>query len=202
MSMYSIAKSIGLPATYVELRHQATHEELPSLSKLRTATQKALMWIWEYYWVNLTANDDGREEAGGVTECREFVKRVVGEENDERRRELHSHLSNWEEDELLMAITEVQWTEKDSKILLRCLELHRNISNRGATSSGTTGQGIKVENLDKLRQEMASMEQCLEDDQDESRAKHRVEEKAVPLEEGNGWTMWEGPWVPKPIGLV
>lgn len=202
MSMYSIAKSIGLPATYVELRHQATHEELPSLAKLRTATQKALTWIWEYYWVNLTANEDGKEHVRGVNECREFVRRVVGEGDDGRRRELENHLSKWEEDELLMAITQVQWTEKDSKVLLRCLELHRKISNRGGTSSVSTEQAVKVGNLDKFRKEMAGMEQSLEDAEDEPRSKSQVEDKGSEMKGRKGWAMWEGPWVPKPIGVV
>ncbi|TVY80687.1 Pre-rRNA-processing protein las1, partial [Lachnellula suecica] len=63
--MYSLAKTIGLPATYVELRHQATHEELPSLSKLRTATQKALRWIWDYYWANLTLQPEAPADREG-----------------------------------------------------------------------------------------------------------------------------------------
>jgi len=37
-SIINIAKIIGLPIAFVELRHQATHEELPSLSSLREAT--------------------------------------------------------------------------------------------------------------------------------------------------------------------
>jgi ribosomal biogenesis protein LAS1 len=52
-NMYSIAKEIGLPATFVELRHQATHEELPTLPKFRSAAQRAMTWIWDYYWRDL-----------------------------------------------------------------------------------------------------------------------------------------------------
>ncbi|KAL2191077.1 Las1-domain-containing protein [Thermothelomyces heterothallicus CBS 203.75] len=95
MSMYDVAKSVGLPATFVELRHQATHEQLPSLTRLRTAADKALDWIWEYYWRGLTAGDSdsdsdsdehesdadedeadasGREESGG-----EAMEGVLGE---------------------------------------------------------------------------------------------------------------------------
>ncbi|KAK3403578.1 Las1-like-domain-containing protein [Sordaria brevicollis] len=58
MSMYGVAKSVGLPATFVELRHQATHEQLPSLTRLRTAAKKGLEWIWEYYWKHLPEVDD------------------------------------------------------------------------------------------------------------------------------------------------
>lgn len=36
----SIAAQIGLPAWFVELRHQATHEDLPSLSVLRDAAKE------------------------------------------------------------------------------------------------------------------------------------------------------------------
>lgn len=49
-SMYQVAKEIDLPASFVELRHQATHEDLPSLVVLRRATARALEWLWDYYW--------------------------------------------------------------------------------------------------------------------------------------------------------
>lgn len=48
--MYQVAKEIDLPASFVELRHQATHEDLPSLVVLRRATTRALEWLWDYYW--------------------------------------------------------------------------------------------------------------------------------------------------------
>ena len=62
MSMYGVAKSVGLPATFVELRHQATHEQLPSLTRLRTAAKKGLEWIWEYYWKHLPEVEDEDEK--------------------------------------------------------------------------------------------------------------------------------------------
>ena len=48
--MYQVAKEIGLPASFVELRHQAIHEDLPSLIVLRRATARSLEWLWDYYW--------------------------------------------------------------------------------------------------------------------------------------------------------
>lgn len=62
MSMYGVAKSVGLPATFVELRHQATHEQLPSLIRLRVAARKALDWIWDYYWKELPSTTEGDED--------------------------------------------------------------------------------------------------------------------------------------------
>lgn len=71
--MYAKAKQIGLPASFVELRHEATHGDLPSLVVLRRAAERALEWLWNDYWKyldmrtdslsddNLSAFKDGRE---------------------------------------------------------------------------------------------------------------------------------------------
>lgn len=45
ISMYDKAKQIGLPSSFVEMRHQATHEEFPSLTVLRRAVEKSLSWL-------------------------------------------------------------------------------------------------------------------------------------------------------------
>ncbi len=72
--MYVKAKQIGLPASFVELRHEATHANLPSLVVLRRAAEKALDWLWNDYWQyldvrtgnldedELSAFKDGREK--------------------------------------------------------------------------------------------------------------------------------------------
>ncbi|KAI1984271.1 hypothetical protein LOZ54_004583 [Ophidiomyces ophidiicola] len=52
-TMYHKATALGVPASFVELRHEATHRELPSLAALRTAAQRSLDWLWDYYWVKL-----------------------------------------------------------------------------------------------------------------------------------------------------
>lgn len=49
-SMYQAANHIGLPESFVELRHQATHDELPVLLVLRQAVTRSLKWLWQYYW--------------------------------------------------------------------------------------------------------------------------------------------------------
>ena len=48
--MFQRAVDLGLPASFVELRHEATHRELPSLVVLRNAAQRSLEWLWDYYW--------------------------------------------------------------------------------------------------------------------------------------------------------
>jgi Las1-like len=49
-SMYAHALELGLPESFVELRHQAIHEEMPHLEILRVRTREALDWLWERWW--------------------------------------------------------------------------------------------------------------------------------------------------------
>lgn len=56
--LHTLAKRVGLPSWFVDLRHWGTHErELPSLEMLRIAAKDALVWLWDHYW-----NDDELEE--------------------------------------------------------------------------------------------------------------------------------------------
>ncbi|KAG8931875.1 rRNA-processing protein las1 [Tulasnella sp. 418] len=47
----SIAAQIGLPGWFIELRHAATHEDLPSLQVLREGAKEALNWLLHNYWI-------------------------------------------------------------------------------------------------------------------------------------------------------
>ncbi|KAL8832755.1 MAG: hypothetical protein Q9170_004753 [Blastenia crenularia] len=57
VSMYEKANELDLPASFVEVRHEAIHGELPSLVVLRQAAERALRWLWDDYWRHLE-NDD------------------------------------------------------------------------------------------------------------------------------------------------
>ncbi|KAK9478326.1 Las1-like-domain-containing protein [Lipomyces japonicus] len=50
LPLHLLATKIGLPTYFVELRHECTHEELPSLSTLRTGARRAVAWLKEKYW--------------------------------------------------------------------------------------------------------------------------------------------------------
>jgi len=49
-SVASLASSAGLPRILVDLRHESTHNELPSISALRLAAHHALAWLQTNYW--------------------------------------------------------------------------------------------------------------------------------------------------------
>jgi ribosomal biogenesis protein LAS1 len=72
LPMHMLARNLDLPASFVEVRHAATHEALPSLAVLRTLAERGLVWLWVHYWGGLDQGDG--EEGRGVE--RELVERV------------------------------------------------------------------------------------------------------------------------------
>ncbi|KAH7342794.1 Las1-like-domain-containing protein [Rhexocercosporidium sp. MPI-PUGE-AT-0058] len=195
LSMYSIAKTIGLPATYVELRHQATHEELPSLSKLRTATQKALHWIWDYYWVKLPPAPLTRQE-----DCGAFLKRLFEDRGAEGYVGFEEEMGMWDEDVLLQALWKIDMESSDNDARSWVMGMHRKIAK------GQRGNWVDVDgeveplcSIEEVRAELEEMEKVLDAQEDEMTVGNVWKD---PSPECKGWSMWEGPWVPKPIGMV
>ncbi|QSL64844.1 hypothetical protein MERGE_002148 [Pneumocystis wakefieldiae] len=62
--MQTLARNIDLPLSFVEIRHAATHEQLPSLVVLRSMTNRALEWLLDKYWSRSYEEEDiqGMEE--------------------------------------------------------------------------------------------------------------------------------------------
>ena len=46
----TLAKKIGIPVVLVDIRMEASHQELPSLATLRHGSERALQWLFERYW--------------------------------------------------------------------------------------------------------------------------------------------------------
>ncbi len=49
-SVLNLAERLGLPGWIVELRHDATHNQLPSFSVLKAAARHLLDWYFNFYW--------------------------------------------------------------------------------------------------------------------------------------------------------
>ncbi|CAO2837401.1 unnamed protein product [Amaranthus hypochondriacus] len=49
-SIADAAEEIGMPRMLVDIRHEGSHRELPSLRLLRLASTKALDWLKSFYW--------------------------------------------------------------------------------------------------------------------------------------------------------
>ena len=67
VSMYTQAQKIGLPALFVDIRHEATHGDMPNLTNLRSAAERALRWLWEDYWKGLEEQEVALPASGGLT---------------------------------------------------------------------------------------------------------------------------------------
>ncbi|WCJ42121.1 las1-like family protein [Euphorbia peplus] len=51
ISIADASAAIGIPRTLIDIRHESSHRDLPSLNLVRDAAVKAIDWIKAYYWV-------------------------------------------------------------------------------------------------------------------------------------------------------
>jgi hypothetical protein len=186
--MYSIAKVIGLPATFVELRHQSTHEQLPSLAKLRSAAARALAWIRGYYWEHLSESDSSSNSQHDP--CREALLKYLREDDEARRAKVIKELDgSWETDRLLRTLAELQETLPGNQVYLKCLKLSRDLL--------ASEEKRKAEEEAKVETDVDA-EQKVQDRTGEqgNAAISALEDSAT------GWSRYQGHWEPKPIGVV
>jgi ribosomal biogenesis protein LAS1 len=90
--MSEIAVKLGLPHEFVQVRHDATHRELPSLEILRSETRKCLEWIWDNYWsvLSKTSTPTGDLPVANSTYLRGELAQVLKEFLSERIIEVKS----------------------------------------------------------------------------------------------------------------
>lgn len=75
VSVASLATAAGLPRLLVDLRHEATHNELPSLQVLRLAAQQALAWLrTNYWWVSTALQHEHKLWCSGMRACTHLVR--------------------------------------------------------------------------------------------------------------------------------
>ncbi|KAF6836298.1 hydroxyacylglutathione hydrolase [Colletotrichum plurivorum] len=191
LSMYSVAKTIGLPATFVELRHQATHEQLPSLAKLRSAARKALEWIWTYYWRHLGADEQQDDFARGdaaVGGYHELVMGYLGEPEGARKNERRKLLDRLDEREMLLTLAHIADEPPNDVVLTGALRLAKDVLRRGQEL-----QEEATEDLDRVKGELLQRRDAL-----------LSNDEAGEAQEGSGigWAKYEGTWKPRPIGVA
>ncbi|KAM0388044.1 hypothetical protein ACHAQC_010069 [Fusarium culmorum] len=145
-SMYSVADTIGLPATFVELRHQCTHEQLPSLAKLRTAARKALLWIWDYHWKQL--DEDSSDP------CRMAILRYLKEGDETKLGTILDDFERWPKERLLKTIQEVRGSLPGNQVFLKCAQLTQQLKgakvDKKATNPGAMDTTMKDHEVDTV----------------------------------------------------
>lgn len=218
MSMYAVAKSVGLPATFVELRHQATHEQLPSLTRLRTAAEKALDWIYDYYWRHLDeANPAGTygktaehepAKAAGVKACRTLLMELFTTDDKETEARIQKELDKRGTQELYDVTIEINQQTNSAKVMRKGTAFLRDLLEAGLKVAPT--EEDKQPRPQRPARDIEAYRRMLEEDKRElekvKAAVHASREgdtEADVLEEGPAWSRYDRRnWVPKPIGLA
>ncbi|KAI1298625.1 rRNA-processing protein las1, partial [Mortierella claussenii] len=87
---YLAVEKVGMPIWFVELRHTATHDYLPSLTILRSATHQALAWINDHYWIPQLVSIKIDEELPPemVTAMSEDVRSMIESYKSEKERQI------------------------------------------------------------------------------------------------------------------
>lgn len=206
MSMFSIAKTIGLPATFVELRHQATHEQLPSLTRLRSAADKALVWIWDHYWQHIEAQGPFQETRTDA--CYESMVQFLNETDTkdggsslvggEGFRDL---ISRWGKVQILKTLMEVQDQAEDGRMLLKALQVTRLLMEADEGKPRACLADLKdpdavMEEITRTRHQLATEPHKASSNQENQTHPHEL------ASDGDiGWTVYKK-WEPTPIGVV
>jgi hydroxyacylglutathione hydrolase len=177
--MYSIAKNIGLPATFVELRHQATHEQLPSLAKLRSAARKALVWIWDYYWKHLGEAEKAKDP------CKELVLSYLRGDDESSKQKVMRQLRQWDLDHLQKTIAELQRTLPGNQVFLKCMRLSQEMA------------AMTTEEVNSPEPEVGEIPE--DQEQEDQEPGQDPDRSSDP---NTGWSRYSGTWRPKPIGVV
>jgi ribosomal biogenesis protein LAS1 len=206
--MYSIAKSIGLPSTFVEIRHQCTHEELPSLTKLRAAAQKSLSWIWGHYWKGLEEPAIAQDDP--VDLVLDFLTGRPHQTVDDER-SLMAKLQALDADQLQDALLEIaNSTTTSTKVLLQAVRVSEDLMSAGKEEAlakfklARAGPRAQDRSLQGIRAELEEAKRVMENEEagaSKGVAPEPDMEDAASDNEG-GWCRWKGPWTPKPIGVV
>ena len=98
ISMLDIARQIDMPAEFVALRHEATHEELQGIQRLVTATQQALHWLWRVYWSRLEEPEDAENAKIGMATLKSEATKLLREYRKSRRDALRDKIQESPED--------------------------------------------------------------------------------------------------------
>ena len=84
----TLAKRLGIPIVLVDVRMAASHNEMPQLTLLRHASERALQWLFERYWGaqknQLEELRKGARSAALDLVTAEFCRRKKAEANTQR----------------------------------------------------------------------------------------------------------------------
>ncbi|KAI9738004.1 MAG: rRNA-processing protein las1 [Cirrosporium novae-zelandiae] len=122
-TMFDIARTLKLPDSFVELRHQATHGELPSLTVMREAVKQSMDWLWENYWRDLSVrtgmfyNENNEPSGDGVLPLEENLRQVLRAYKKVRIRVVKNSTSSPKKVNISQTVTPTSTSHRISKLL-------------------------------------------------------------------------------------
>lgn len=226
LSMYQVARQINLPASLVELRHQCTHEELPSLMKLRAGSKRALDWIWENYWSTLRSDVLSAPKEEKPEDCRKVLQdylrwKARNVQDEKKKQDFAMRIKKFDQALMLDTLFEMGASD-DVRVALQSTKLAAALVSGEEFGELETAErkSNKVLSLEEIKAEMArtnaelkaadnsqaSIDETQAGEEDTKMADNHssAEEESEDHdeEESSGWSTWKGPWIPKPIGVV
>lgn len=139
----------------------------------------------------------------GSEDCKVYLRTLLEEDNDQTRQRMEAHLNRFDDGEVIDALMEIDEAVKDEPtLLLRLLQLSRKIMSNHKRVSTEAAMPESAASLDEVRSEMARTLRDLDEDEDEEAQEINSVANTADDAEGNAWSLWEGPWIPKPIGSI
>lgn len=108
-SVARLAFEAGLPRILVDLRHETTHNELPSLTALRLGAKQALTWLEERYWSGQAANLASSEEKNERLVGKYFESHLMAARASSEKSE--KNISDSDDD-----LEQVEWSNRGSSM--------------------------------------------------------------------------------------
>jgi hypothetical protein len=212
MSMYSVAKEIGLPAAFVELRHQVTHEQLPSLAKLRASARNALNWIWEYYWKHLEEPRPAEGAAGDRAsalvldpDLYKAIKRCSGAGDAQYRKVFQDEVvSRYPEAEILQVLQQIPSSTREPRFLLTATRLlHELLLHQAPNTAAKTPDELHDVQIARGLMYVAKTKmKSLKGEADEGNRVEEGDDSTTVAPDSRSWVRDPDKWLPKPIGVV
>ncbi|KAI8361112.1 Las1-like-domain-containing protein [Mortierella sp. GBAus27b] len=102
---YLAVEKVGMPAWFVELRHTATHDYLPSLTILRGAAEQALSWINVNYWIPQleSIRQDEALSPEALLIMSDDVRHMIKNYRDEKERQIEDNVIQPKQDALVIS---------------------------------------------------------------------------------------------------
>lgn len=108
--LFTIARRVGLPSWFVDLRHWGTHErDLPNIDMLRMAVNEAHAWLWDNYWNNDELDEDDEEEDSDEAKQRSI--------DEQRIDDLKKLIRNWKSKENEMEEFSYIWMQDGRTVI-------------------------------------------------------------------------------------